>query len=346
MQAIYRPSLPVSCATATHFVKGIPTGAFAMSVGSRAKVRAVTEIFSAGGEGDSESSALHDAKDGDLEACRVPTTSREPPAGCAAPLRVELKPIDRRSEFRAQCEETGRNAVCVAWSNRVLSFDKAVDPVEARDVMKRFVGACREGDRDACEHVTTMAASHPKVFPPGSVNTRSAFERGCQLGHPQMCFYFGLLLDEEGNAEGAYNQVWSTCINSNLGCTELGDWVEAGRGDMPPDQRRQFLANVRARSCQFNSDGCEKYALLYKQGLRAQGKFEQLSSRVRQCAADAKRFGPSLSCLFASAAYAFGLGVPRDLQKARQAYGQHCAHRVESPLPVSGTCAFPKNWEP
>ena len=49
-------------------------------------------------------------------------------------------------------------------------------------------------------------------------------------------------------------------------------------------------------------------------------------------------------CIFAAAGYAMGIGVPRDVAKAKQAYAAWCAGPLVAHTARGRTCELPKNW--
>lgn len=347
-RAVYAPELTAACKAATHFVRSVPVGAFAMSTGSKAKVRAVAEIFEAGARAESESARTHEARDGDLAACRGGGDDEAPAAGCSAPLRVELAKIDPRREQRAKCEEAGDMHFCGWWSNLVFLGDdgKAIDEPEARLVVAKLVELCRGGNVGACVAARTDVDLFERRTKKRLADLEWLTQRACDLGEKGACLEVVSLLEEQGKSDEAYRMLEHACTSGDAGCNMLGDALERGAGPIDPAQRRQFLADVRARACQYATSECDRYGALYRSGLRARGDFATMTKAVRHCEDSMKRAdGSSMGCAFASAAYAFGLGVTRDLARAKQLYARVCSDPVRVRSSRGATCAFPKEWQ-
>ncbi|MBX3200691.1 MAG: hypothetical protein KF894_21320 [Labilithrix sp.] len=339
---VYGKGLPPGCRSATHFVRTVPTGAFAMSVGSRADVRAVAEIFDAGARAESASSYLRDSRDGDFASCRVPAAPTGPAPGCGAPLRVELQRIDPRSEARAKCETFGKAEDCAWWSNQV--FDREIDDREAPLVVAKLVTLCRAGERGACAQAHRDATLYERARSRSlDVDLRWLEERACELGDEQSCLRVAERLEATGHADEAFRMREHACADRVVGCSELADLVEAGRGPASAAERRQYLADLRARACQTGTRACNDYAVLYRAGLRGRGDFSQMQKVVALCDEDAKN-GGSFGCAIAAAAHAFGIGVPRDPARARQVYARHCANPTVQNQLRGTTCELPKEW--
>ncbi|MBX3219463.1 MAG: hypothetical protein KF795_03020 [Labilithrix sp.] len=339
---VYGEDLSPECRAATHFVRTVPTGAFAMSVGSRANVRAVAEVFDAGARAESESAYLRDTRDGDLTACRAPAGPSGPAPGCSAPLRIELRRIDPRSEARAKCETFGKVEDCVWWSNKV--FDREIDDREAPAVVAKLVALCRAGERGACAHAHRGATLFERARKRSlGVDLHALEERACELGEETDCLRVAERLETEGRADEAFRMREHACASRVVGCAELADRVEAGKGPTDAAERRQYLADLRARACQTQTTSCTEYAALYRAGLRARGDFSQMKRIVAMCEDDAKK-GGSFGCAIAAAGCALGIGVPRDLARARQLYAHHCANPMVQNHLRGTTCELPKEW--
>jgi hypothetical protein len=338
-RVVYGKGLPSACQTATHFVRSVPTGAFAMGVGSQANVRAVAEVFGAGAQGESESAYLHNARDGELSACREPATTGPTP-GCAAPLRIELVRLDPRREQRAKCENDGDMESCAWWWNFV--FDKEIDAIEAPEVVGRMVALCRKGEVGACLRATSGADLYEQAFHRNLVDREWLEQRACDVGEQSSCVHYAERLEREGQNAEAFRLREYACMSKGGGgsvCGIVADLVEAGRGPADPAQRRQYAADLRARACLGSSSECTKYALLYRAGLRARGDFGFVSEILRRCEEHA--FG----CSFAAAAYALGIGTSRDLARAKKLYTKFCAQSAVQNAQRGKTCELPQDWQ-
>lgn len=346
-RVVYAPSLSNECTSATHFVRSVPVGAFAMSTGSKAKARAVAEIFEAGARAESESAHSHEVRDGDLAACRGGSDDKAPAAGCSAPLRVELAKIDPRSEQRAKCEDTGDMHFCGWWSNLVfLAGDgKPVDEPQARLVVAKLVELCRGGHAGACGIARMDADLFERWTKKKLADIAWLDERACEIGDANACLQVSQRLEEQGNREEAYRMLERACTSGEVGCSTLADAVEEGAGPTDPAQRRQYLADLRARACLHGTSDCDRYAELYRSGLRARGDFTTMKEILKLCEESMKRTdGSSMGCAFAAAGFAFGLGVPRDLSRAKHLYARVCSDPIRVQTSRGGQCQFPKAW--
>ena len=91
------------CAGATHYVRALTVGAFAMKTGSKASAAAAVTIFGAGGGGKTESSKDVGSSDGRVDDCDKATGEEtKPPGQCAAILRLELEPIGKGDPVAAK----------------------------------------------------------------------------------------------------------------------------------------------------------------------------------------------------------------------------------------------------
>jgi hypothetical protein len=324
----------------------VPVGAFAMSAGSQAKARAVAEVFAAGMRAESESSHTHDVRDGNLDACRSASDDRFPAKGCNAPLRVELTKIDPRRESRAGCED--RNAIddCAKWSVEAVSSSKELDVVETPLVVAKLVTFCKDGNIGGCIWARRDAELFETRTGKLLVDYQWIDERACSLGEPTSCVMLGQRREEEGKPEEALRLYELACSSKGVGCGHLADLLEAGHGKADEKQRKQWIADARAKACQTSSGECDRYADLYKSGLRARGDFPLMQSAVKRCSDSMKRSDKSADgCVFAAAGHALGIGVPRDISKAKQAYAEWCAGTLATQTSRGRTCELPKKWQ-
>jgi putative intracellular protease/amidase len=307
-------------------------------VGTRASVGAVADIFEAGARAKSDSTFLHDARDGDIGACRGAAAPNRPAPGCGAPLRIEVQRIDPRSEARATCELNGKPEDCARWSNEV--FDRDIDDSQVPALMTKLLALCRAGERGACGRVRMNAGLYERARK-RSLNVDHVWvtQRACELGEESCCIDVAERLEAEGHLDEAFRMREHACASGNVSCGSLADLVENGQGPTNAGQRRQYRADLRARACVTSSTAeCAKYAVLFRAGLRARGDFHRVQVIVHQCEKD------GFLCSVAAASYAFGIGVPRDLARARQLYARECARPVVQDNLRGRSCELPKEW--
>src|SRR6185436_8705494 len=95
-----------SCDGATHFVRGATVGAFAMDTGTKAKARAVAELFGASLGGGSSSAKEVQNKEGDLSDCsKASPDAEKAPSQCGAPLRLVLAAVTKAQPAAAKPAE-------------------------------------------------------------------------------------------------------------------------------------------------------------------------------------------------------------------------------------------------
>jgi uncharacterized protein len=328
-----RSEVEPSCREATHYAKAVTVGAFAMGVGTRAQTRAVADVFGAGASAESASARAHESRDGDLSSCRrASPTDRTPPVGCQAPLRLDLAKIDPRHPYRAKCEDEGK--ACAAWASLTM-----VDPSLTGDrplVAKKLVEHCLGGDVAACASAHAFALQYPEV----GIDDARVVKRGCELRDPHCCVDHGYALQKSGASSEDTAAAFETACNADPGdCFVLADWIDAGAAVVPPAERAQKLADLRGRGCLSLSTDCDKYAVLYRQGLRARTvDVGRAKKSVDDCFAPAATRQAYCSTTTA-AVLAFGLGVPRDPARARRAWAQRAVTTTAAkPAP------YPPSW--
>jgi hypothetical protein len=340
-----------ACRTAkpTHFVKSISVGAFAMSVGARADARGVAEVFHAGARGESVSSKTRAVKDGELEACRGGHEASAPPQGCGAPIRVELAKVDPRNPGRAMCEDDGNTPACIRWAQE--AFWKAppedTPPADRPLAASKLDALCHQGLAGACTQEYLLTQGAPDI----RVDVADVLKRGCDAGEGFICYEYARRLEQEGRADEALSSYESACVREPDTCGALADRFEAGAGALSSAERAQRVADLRARAClgkpdSFNSisqDECNKFAALYRKGFRARSiDTLNVKQMIDGCESPQKN-QPRLCTPSTAASHAFGLGVPRDLGRAKKAWELHCADLRQ--IAPNQPCPFPKGWQ-
>lgn len=341
---VYRPELLPQCRSATHWVSAVTLGAFAMSVGTRAQVRTTAEVF-ASVEASSASGRELTSRDGDLAACRSAPGANEAsrlPEACRSPLQIELRPIDARTPVRAKCEDRNDESACVEWASLIgiaLTVREATeaggDPKDAPLVAPRVVDFCRHGNANACRIASDFARLGVK-----SIDTNEIDDLRCRQNDSSSCTMAAERLEEAGKNAEAFELFDFGCHiqrlkhDSSVACAAFAARVAAGVGPEPPEGRLQLALDGFAQAC---VDGwpaaCPEVAKLQKRGLRPRGALENGARVTQTC--ETKDF----ACQGAAAVYALGLGVPRDMVRARKAWDRSCASMKKSG--VLGCRAFP-----
>jgi len=325
--ALFRPDLAAHCRAATHYVSSASLGAFAMSVGTRAKVRTTAEIF-ASVDASSASTRELTVRDGDLAACRAPsTTPGAMPEGCRAPLRIELRPVDPRVAVRARCEDRNDEQACLSWASLVMNAtpggptDAGGDVADGPAVGTRLMALCRRGNRDACRAARGLANLRL-----ATLGIQEVDEISCQYGDAGACTEHAARLEDAGKTKEAFETLEHACRiermkgGSNVACVTFGQRVASGFGPEPREGRPQLALDAFAAACVGGAPGaCAQIGPLLRKGLRPRGDLPAGLRLTALCEKD------GFACQAASAAHAYGLGVPRDVARARKAWDRHCA---------------------
>ena len=187
--AVSKDTLKGTCEGATHVVRAAYVGAFAMARGSRGKVRAVAEVFGAGGEAKSESQKHTSNKDGDVTACKSSSPdSPKPPDQCQSALRLELTPISNQPVAAEKQEKTspadlGANT---CGPGEVRAHGKCTtDQDQAHRCNPKDEAECRaqcdKGDGYSCQ---ALGYLQKKTSSP---EARAAFDKSCDKGYGYGC---------------------------------------------------------------------------------------------------------------------------------------------------------------
>lgn len=321
--SVSRPTLAPACTRATHFVSGVSLGAFAMNVGARAKVRTTAEIFGAESATVSSSSRDVRSQDGDLAKCSS-GTSPSPLVGCSSPLRLELSPIELRSDSRRVCEDTDDNLACLEWGHEVALHR---DTEERKGVAPRLVRKCMGGFREACRDA--LAHAHE----PGgeSVDVAEVQRKACGLGELGMCMADYRAALDAGDRDHASKILRDTCdrersvqSSPDVACfrraTDLAEELDKG-GKPDAQARTQEVAELYAWACVSGEpEACVKLKPLLARGLKLQGALIKGATLVQGC--EQSKTGDG--CQAASHVLALGVGMPKDAARAQKAWDHGC----------------------
>jgi hypothetical protein len=348
-----KADLKGQCDGATHFVRGALVGAFAMSSGSVAKLRAAAEIFGAGTEGASESARHTQNRDGDVADCQkaAPDSERAPPQ-CGAPIRLVLAPLAVAAAEAPTAETASERNECPR--GLVFSDGKCTSKATAPAY------ECTPGDVDDCklqcergnlpscgqigEHLAARGEAAVAVEP---------LNKACQGGHARSCTTLGkLIADGKGsatNGASAGELFEKSCAAADpAGCRELGRAYLAGQPPIVKDENR--AAMLLRQACEGGDHhGCALSASLTEEGKggpRDAARAGQLYKRACDgglgdaCAGAGRVFASGVTkneilaqiayqrgCLLRSAAACTGLGrlqFVRSADQAKLAFTQAC----------------------
>lgn len=185
--AVSKDALKGTCEGATHVVRAAYVGAFAMARGSRGKVRAVAEVFGAGGEAKSESSKHTSNKDGDVAACKSSSPdAKKPPEQCQSAIRLELSPIANQpaTEETAQQKPTDTGANTCGPGEVRAKGKCTTDKDVAHRCNPKDEAECRaQCDKDNGYSCAALAY----LQKPGSSDARTLFDKSCDKGYGFGC---------------------------------------------------------------------------------------------------------------------------------------------------------------
>lgn len=338
---VQRPALKGRCEGATHFVRSTTIGAFAMTVGTKAKTRAAAEIFTANASGGSGSSRLARSRDGQLEACRRSSSEAPSPVeGCSAPIRIELKSIDAPepaseeapvacpsglvpmddgkcarpsakphvchpddvTECEAQCTR-GSPASCALYARRLqLGAGVPRDPERA---IRLYDKACTGGATPACgrlgEHL--VAAGKAK-------EGAALLQRSCAAGWVPACTMGGALALSQRSKVDVLALFKRGCDGGDPeGCWSLG--VVQSQGVGVPKNDAEALKYFAAACDGGAKRGCVDYAKAIDEG-RGTPSDPARAAKLLAAACDT---GLSEACASLAMMHFTGRGVPKSVEQ-------------------------------
>ncbi len=306
-----KEDLKGTCDGATHFVRGAMVGAFAMSSGSDAKVRAAAEIFGVGSQGASSSSKQNENRDGNVADCQKssPDADKAPPE-CGAPVRLVLAPIAAKAPAApaAPAPADAKEAKGVEASEKtdcpkglVFAEGKCAKPeaVAAYECdpskLDECKAQCDKGNAPSCGALGESLALKKSFKDAGEV-----LKKGCDGGHVHSCAVAGALMVEGSgrpkDVAGAVPLFEKSCqAGDALGCKMLGKGYQFGDAPLAKDEARA--------------------AALYKQACNG---------------------GDEQACAFQAALLDEGKGVPKDQATAGRLYKRACDGGVASACANAG----------
>lgn len=278
---VSKDDLEGQCDGASHYVRAILVGAFAMKTGSRAKAAAAVEIFGAGTSGQSSSSKDVATTDGKLSACESATgEENKPPSGCGAILRLELEPIAKESSGKkpatkpAAKEEPTAKAEAVEGCPPGFVFSggackkggadrpHACAPTDASDCEKQ----CEKGDAASCDRHGSLILGG-KAGPADTAKAQAAFSKACSAGYANACGNLGVshLSGKDRDPKKAMAAFEKGCaMGSARACDSAGFMALNGLAG-PKDAARALKMYVKG--CEGGDFGaCTNAGFLYAGG--------------------------------------------------------------------------------
>jgi len=243
-------SLIGECEGATHFVRSVSRGAFALAKGSKGQAAAVAELFGAG-------SPLSAA--GELAACMTTTASTSTaPAECQAPVRIDLVPIVGDDQTAAKHTQASKIAaiedpcapgyVFGAGMCARPSADRPqlCDPRDPADCEAQ----CAKGDVASCfNHGRLLAPSSGSA--PGP--SQAPLSQACEAGVAEACTLLGELLWYDPNHDA--QEITMALELVNKGCEGGIGYACDLAGDIVSD--KSLPSFDLARAFAFYSRACD-----------------------------------------------------------------------------------------
>ena len=331
-----------TCSGATHYVQRAALGAFGLRFVPRsAKVDAASVIASG------------DAHDGSLDACRASTSATDqPPRGCAAPLRLVLRPVDRDeppsessqrrcregtvlsddgscrapdaiayhlcvpeqlSDCEAQCDKGSMGSCAIA--GRAYQIGRGVQADITR-AMKLLDRACTGGSMQGCHRLGEIELQNGATD-----KARALFEKSCNTGWLPACESFGQLGLSSPAAKVDVATVFKrSCAGGNFeSCASLGKLYETGIGVQQNDAEAVRLYELACASGQTRRS-CVSLSVMVERGRGTPADPARANSLLER----ACNQGSSDSCGMLSLHYFEGRGVPRDGAKGVELLVKAC----------------------
>jgi TPR repeat protein len=320
--AATKSDLQGQCDGATHFVRAVLVGAFAMTTGSQTKAAAAAEIFGIGAHGGTESSKDVNSADGSLEACEQSgNDDASPPNRCSAILRLELEPV------------TGEE-VAAAPST---SAPKSVEASRG--------GGCPRGLVESGGSCKRPGAEVAYVC--GETDARECAEQ-CKKGSAESCDRLGVLLVQGGENEAGTKAFAKACDEDFAnGCRNLGFMMMKANGEVGLQALSKGCLLGSAEACEIIGDALvrikefAKAARTYVRGCEG-GDFRACTSGaflLSGGAGDAVRRndelalamstracfgGDTVACGNAGLKFEFGEGTAASMENANTLYTRAC----------------------
>ena len=352
-----------ACADATHVVRGVYVGAFALTTGTEGEARAVAQIFGAGTSGASSSAKKTETRDGDLDACRKSSPdSAEPPAQCAAISRLEIVPlVAAKTDPKDEAKETSSLSATVSVPVCPSGFGwdglKCVSPKtsvgaaacsEATGTVAECETSCNAGNADSCFVLGVLAKSppaapgKPRMWADRAQTNLDALRKGCTFGSVRACSVGAYVVDSDATRAASAEQksaAWDESFKLYDAACSLGDAVACRaiaerfdpvrpeRGSRPKSLDKKFA--YMKRGCDLGSGVmCGLVGDMHRDGAGAKQDTKlALDAYERQCTSGGYLDGEGCSSI--GAIYASGKGVPVNKEKALAAFDRACGlHRV------------------
>lgn len=286
-----------ACEGATHYVRGIYRGAFAMETSRRGQARTAAQVLVAGAAASASGQHHMRITAGVPAACKhARPESSAPPDGCDIPLRLEL---------------------------RLLSQMHATEPTTPEEATD-FVG-CPEGFVEVEGHCHARTSELAYACTPSDLDDCA---RQCERGNAVSCARQAYLLQQteqptEASLTAArllYERACSAGVQH--GCSGLGVFYKRGLGGLTADPKRAFdLQNAACRAGEMR--GCSSLGVFFDDGIVvAQNADEAFKLYDRAC-----QSGLAVACSNLGTLHRDGRGTPPSDAEAASYFERACVQR-------------------
>lgn len=322
------------CDGATHYIRGANVGAFAMSTGTSAKVRAVAEMFGAGTEGQSTSDRQTSNKEGDLSACKsAKSDSDAPPDQCGAAIRLTLMPIAVAKKGEPPPEPAPKKAAVLEAptcpAGLVYSEGKCAPPANVatyqckpRDAAE-CEAQCSKGHAGSCGTFGAMLALGEGVAK-DAAKAVPLLDKACSADDASACGRLGALHARgEGTARDLVKarSLFDKACAAGVAdaCADLGALLRDGGDGVTADAAAAQTA-LRQGCDAGSAKACHDAAVMVAAGKSPDDAREAMKLHRRACDG-----GQVQSCVAVGNAYESGSdGMPKVPMLAEHAYRRAC----------------------
>ena len=257
------------CAAATHWLRAVTVGAFAIQTGTKGRVMAAAELFGGGASGKSSSERKVSQKDGDLAACKSATPSLpEPPDQCRSSIRFELVPLGSGTAARAKGgdDKTAKSLNDPCPDGFVLSAGKctrtgaAAPHLCGKKDTKDCRAQCQAGHGGSCHNLANIALYEDYFDPKASeaqmkknfIEAMGFWKKACELGVHESCSERGYYLVSPvfgvpAKPKEGEQSLQRACDGGFAdGCWELASFLLLGKSGLAKDSLRGLQLTQRA----------------------------------------------------------------------------------------------------
>jgi TPR repeat protein len=301
-----------TCTGATHYVQRAAVGAFGMRFVPRgAKVDAPSVIASG------------DTHDGSLDACRASTSATDrPPNGCASPLRVVLRPVDRDEPPPESSQRRCREGTVLADDGSCRAPDAITYHLCVPEQLADCEAQCDKGSMGSCA-IAGRAYQTGRGVQMDIVRATKLFDRACTGGSMQGCHRLGEIELQSGSTEKARQLFEKSCNTGWLPACE-----SFGQLGLSSPAAKVDVATVFKRSCAGgNFESCASLGKLYETGIGIQqNDTEAVRLYELACASGQTR----RSCVSLSVMVERGRGTPADPARSNAILERACTQQGSS----------------